>query len=124
MKSEALAKLKKEMTYLGILFLVIFAVFKVLFYKEDFLPTLRVVFGLFWLFLVPGFSLLYYWHEKLRFIERIILSFPLSAALVGILSYHLGLIGIDIRYHSLLPLVFLAAGLMIVITKIKKAKKE
>jgi len=94
--------LKKEVPYLGGLFIIIAIIFQIIFSKESFGVTIRTVASLFWIFILPGFFILYYWIEKLKFVERLIIGIPISAAITGILSYYVGLMGINIKFHSLI----------------------
>lgn len=116
MKKEVFESLKNELQYIGILFLLVLVIFKIAFFKEGFIVLFRNVLSLFWLFVLPGYFLMLYWQEKLDFIERLIIGIILSAGLTGILSYYLGLIGLNIKYHTiLLPLVIMAVGFIVVI---------
>lgn len=118
-------KLKDEAKYLGILFLLSIIILKIVFYKENILLTLRLTASFFWMFILPGFSLMYYWQEKIKFTERFIVSIALSAAIIGISSYYLGLIGLHLKYHSiLLPAVFIALGLLILFKKKSNSHKQ
>ena len=124
MKKELFDKVKKELQYIGILFLVALVMFKIVFFKENFIVLLRVVFSLFWLFVLPGYFLMLYWKERLEFIERIIIGLIVSAAIIGIFSYYigsvaiigtfsyyLGLLGLHIKFQTIvLPLVSIIAG--------------
>ncbi len=115
MKKELTEKLKKESLSILILFLVIIIMFKILFYKEGFLAVLRAVFALFWVFVLPGFYLMYYWHEQLEFMVRLIIGIAVSSAIIGIASYYLGLLGLNIMYHGIiLPAACLIAGFFII----------
>ncbi len=103
---------------MGILFLLVLVIFKIAFYKEDFTVLLRTVLSLFWLFALPGYCIMLYWHDKLDFMERFIIGIILSAGITGILSYYLGLIGLNIKYHTiLLPFAVMAVGLIAVMKK-------
>lgn len=115
MKQELVSKLKKENKYLLYLFLIGIIIFKILFYKENFLVVLRVTFSLFWVFIFPGFYLMYYWYEKIEFLERLVIGFALSAALIGISSYYIGLLGLNIKYHAvLLPSLILIISFLVI----------
>ena len=115
MKKELMDKLKKESLSILILFIAIVIMFKILFYKEGFLAVLRTVFALFWVFVLPGFCLMYYWHEQLEFMARLIIGIAVSSAIIGIASYYLGLLGLNIMYHGIiLPAACLVAGFLIV----------
>lgn len=119
-------KLNKEFTHklrsdgkgLLALFLISIILVKLLFYNERFVVVLRMVFSFFWLFVVPGFSLMYYWHDKVDFIQRFVLGVLVGAAITGLSSYYLGLLGLHIKYHGfLLPLLFVGLASLIVAKK-------
>lgn len=114
LKKELFNLVKKELQYIGILFVVALVMFKVVFFKENLIVIFRVVLSLFWLFILPGYFLMLYWKEKLEFIERFIIGIALSLAVVGTLSYYLGLFGLHIKFQTIiLPLVLIAAGIWI-----------
>ena len=111
LKKEVFNKLKKELQYIGLLFLIVLIMFKIIFFKENFIVLLRLFFSLFWLFVLPGYFLMFYWKEKLEFVERFIIGIALSVAIIGILSYYLGLLGLHIKFQTvILPLVLIIAG--------------
>ena len=121
MKKELIEKLKNESMTIFYLFLIAIVIFKIIFYKENFLIILRTVFAFFWLFILPGFYLMYYWHEKLGFLERFIIGIAVSASLIGIFSYYIGLAGLNIKYHGIfLPTLFLIIGFFMIWKKIVK----
>ena len=92
-------KIKQESLYLFVSFILFTIILKIAFYKEDLITTIKTSVSIFWLFILPGFSILYYWSDKLEFIERLILSFVVSSAIIGISSYYIGLLGLHIKYH-------------------------
>lgn len=115
MKKELISKIKDEGKHLIYLFLIGIIIFKILFYKEGFLIILRTAFAFFWLFILPGFYLMYCWHKKLNFLERFIIGIPISTSVIGILSYYLGLIGLNINYHGfILPILFLLIDFLLI----------
>lgn len=118
-------KLKDEVKPLGILFLLSIIILKILFYKESILIILKLVASFFWMFILPGFILMYNWQEKINFIERLIISIALSAAIIGISSYYLGIIGIHIKFHGiLLPAIFIILGFLILLKKKSYSNKQ
>ncbi len=111
MEKEAFEKLKKEAIYIVIIFVVVSISFKIAFFRENIAVLLRNVLSLFWLFALPGYFIMFYWREKLEFLERFTIGFVLSAAVIGIFSYYFGLLGINIRLHALLlPLILILVG--------------
>lgn len=118
LNKESFELVKKESVYIGVLFLVILIIFKIIYYKDNFIVSLRFVASLFWLFAIPGYIIMFYWKEKLGFTERFIIGIALSAAVIGISSYYTGLMGLNIKYHGiLLPIVIIVAGIMINLKK-------
>ncbi len=120
MDKSLLDKIKKESGYIGILFVIALIVLKIVFFKEQFVMILTLAFVFFWVLILPGFSLAYYWHEKIDFLERLVIGFAISAGLVGILSYYLGLVGVHVKYHGvILPVVLLALAAFYALKKNK-----
>ena len=79
---------------------------------------LRTGIAIFWLLVLPGFFIMFYWREEIKFYERFIIGIALSAGIVGISSYYLGLIGLNIKYHTvLLPLAIIIAGFIIAVNR-------
>ena len=114
MKKEVFETIKKELQYMGMLFLLALAIFKIAFFKEDLIVLLRSVLSIFWLFALPGYFILLYWREKLGFFERLIIGIAVSAGTIGISSYYIGLIGLNIKYHLfLLPLALIFIGIAV-----------
>ncbi|MBI4452007.1 hypothetical protein HY637_01130 [Candidatus Woesearchaeota archaeon] len=112
MSKEIFEVVKKESVYIGILFLIGLIILKIIYYKDSFIVSLRFALSLFWLFVLPGYCIMIYWEEKLDFLERFVIGIALSAAVIGILSYYLGLIGLNIKYHGiLLPAALVLAGI-------------
>ena len=118
LKKEVFSAIKKEFQYIGILFLVVFIIFKIAFFNENLIVLFRNVLSLFWLFVLPGYFLMFYWNEKLEFMERLLIGSALSAGLIGILSYYSGLVGLNVKYHAiLLPLALMIISFIAVIRK-------
>jgi len=112
LKKEVFELVKKELRYIGILFLLVLIIFKIAFFKEDVVVLFRNVLSLFWLFALPGYFIMLYWEKELGFTERFVIGIAISAAIIGIFSYYLGLIGLNIKYHHiLLPTVLVIIGI-------------
>ena len=107
MKKEIFEAAKKEAEYIGIIFLLVLIIFKIVFYKEELIVILKFALSFYFALVLPGFSLLLCWAEKLGFFERFVASIPLSAALIGILSYYIGIAGVHIKYLSFILPIFL-----------------
>ena len=111
LKKETFELVKSEALYMAALFLAALLIFKIAFYKEAIAVLLRTLASIFWLFALPGYFIMLYWHEKLNFLERFIIGTIAAASAIGIASYYLGIFGLNIKYHTiLLPLALVAAG--------------
>lgn len=118
LSKETFEVIRKESLYVGILFLIVLALLKIIYYKDSFIVSLRFTLSLFWLFVLPGYALMLYWKEKLDFAERAVIGIALSAAVIGILSYYIGLMGLNIKYHGiLLPAILILIGIALNIRK-------
>ncbi|MBI2574524.1 hypothetical protein HYV82_01425, partial [Candidatus Woesearchaeota archaeon] len=93
--------IKKEALYLLLAFAIITAMFQIIFIKESIITAGRTVAALFWLFVLPGFALMHYWHDKLDFLERLIIGTVLGLAVVGVVGYNLSLL-VHMKYHAIL----------------------
>ena len=104
-------KIKQELLYLLILLVISIIALKIVFYKESLGIIIRLVLSFFWVFILPGFSLMFYWEDKLSFTERLVIGVGVSAAIIGIISYYLGLLGLNIKYHTIIiPLILIIIG--------------
>ena len=118
MKKEVFELVKKELQYMGMLFLLGLIIFKIAFFKEDIVVLLRTVLSLFWLFALPGYFIMLYWKEQLKFTERFVIGAAISAAIIGLSSYYIGLIGLDIKFHTvLIPVILILTGILINLRK-------
>lgn len=114
LKKEVFEALRKEFAYIGLLFLTAITMLKIVYFKESLVVVLRLGLTLFWLFVLPGYSIMLYWSERLEFMERFVIGVALSAAIIGIASYYFGLLGLDIKYHAvLLPSIVSIFGLLL-----------
>jgi uncharacterized membrane protein len=87
--------------------------FQIMYYLTPFFVTLRTVFSIFWLFVLPGMSFLLHYRHKLHFVERFVISVPVSIAIVGTFSYYLGLFGLHAKYHGwILPEITIGLGFL------------
>ena len=118
LNKEKMHKIKKELIYLLILFFIGIIIFKIGFYNENVLNIIKIVSSLFWLFLLPGYFLMLYFEDNLDFIERLIIGIALGFGIMGILSYYIGLLGLNIKYHTIfLPIILILISLIINLKK-------
>jgi len=116
--------LKKDLLILLSLFLISLVSLKIVFFKESIFILLKTIFGFFWIFILPGFFLMYFWHDKLDFLERLIFGTAFGSSVIGIASYYLGLGGIHSKIHSfILPPILIIMGIVLLIRKNKIIEK-
>ena len=121
LSKETFEIIKKESIYIGILFLSVFIIFKIVFFNERLPILFRMSLSLFWRFVLPGYFAMIYWKERLDFTERLAVGTSLSAAITGISSYYIGLMGLNIGYHVvLLPALIMILGIAAAMLKKKQ----
>ncbi len=121
MGEQELKLLKKELIYLIIALVSGIFLFKLIFYNETFANLIKFVLSLFWLFVIPGYSMMLYWQKSLDFVERMVIGTALGVGLEGILSYYFGLFGMHIKFHAIvLPLVIIGIGAFVFLKFSKK----
>lgn len=118
LRKESFELIKKESKYMGLLFLIALAIFQAAFFSESFFAVLRTVLSIFWLFAIPGYFAVLYWGDKINFAERVFIGIALSAAIIGIFSYYLGLAGLNVKYDAiLLPSLVIIIGFAAAVLK-------
>lgn len=118
MKKEAFEQLKKELLTTGVIFAASLIAFKIIFFRESFFVVFRAVIAMFWLLVLPGFFIMLYWMEELKFFERLIIGIAAGTSIIGLASYYFGLMGLNVKYHTiLLPSIMIAAGLIMAFNK-------
>jgi hypothetical protein len=89
-------------------------VMKLAFYQENVLVTTRTALALWWLLVVPGYFLLEHWKGRIGTTERIVVGATAAAAVIAIVSYYLGLLGLHLKYHGIvLPVCMMLVGIFL-----------
>lgn len=111
--SDEGVSLKGELIGHLVLYLALSMIFQVAFYRESVAVVQRFLGGLYWLFVLPGATLLLAWGKRWGFVERAVAGSVLALAIVGTVSYYLGLLGLHVKYHGfLLTPVLIAIGIV------------
>ena len=111
----------KELKMLVTTFTLILILLKIIFYNQDFVILARTTWAIFWLFIMPGYFLISIWAKNTSFLERIIISVPISSCVLGITSYYIGLFGLDLKLQSIiLPMAFILTGIFLTAIHSKK----
>ena len=121
MSKEIFNSIKDDLKWIGVLLLLASAIFKIVYFKDNIGVLFRYVISLFWLFVLPGYFIMLHWKEKLDFTERIIIGTALSAAIIGIFSYYIGLKGLNIKYHGIfMPIVIVLFSCISIARQLRK----
>ncbi len=124
MDQKLITHLKQDAKVLALLFLGATFLFWVAFSKEAFTVVLRTVASLFWLFIFPGFYIMYYWAEQLTFMERFVLGILTSLAITGIAGYYLNVLFVHIKYYPyVIPLATLIVAAVLIFRKASAQKQ-
>jgi hypothetical protein len=85
---------------------------------------MRLVFSLYWLFILPGYFLLLMFMNKIGFFERLVAATLVGATVIGVVGYYLGLLtGLHVKYyHYFLPLVLMVIGYILYIKEEKRSE--
>jgi hypothetical protein len=111
--------LKKEAVYLLIILAAMIVLLKAGFYKEGMLDLIRISMVLFLQFVAPGYLLTLRFSNKLDFLERTVPGTLFSMLATGLVSYYFGIMGLNVRFHTILIPVLL--GLLgILLLRFKK----
>jgi uncharacterized membrane protein len=103
----------KESGIILLSLLALSAVFKILFKGTGWIDIIRMISGILWLLIIPGYILMYR-YSNYGILERIVIGMAVTIALEGFLSYFIGLLGINANiHHMILPPVLMIAFLLI-----------
>lgn len=121
-ESKSNKGINKDLLYLIYFSIVVFVIFKIIFYKEDISNIFRLFISLLILGIFPAYILSEIFFSALDFIPKILVGMCLSFGIVGIFGYYLGLMGIHIKYF-----VYIYYGILIMTfayTKFMHKKQE
>lgn len=109
------AKLKKDWLWILGGTAIIAIMLKVLFSLAPVGVIAKLVGGVLWLFVLPGYCIMLPWQKELELKERVVVGMLAAAGLFAILSYYLGLAGLHISMHTWLfpPIVVLATAVLL-----------
>ncbi len=102
----------KELGYMTTFLLITIILLKIVFYSESILTISKLTLSIFWLYIIPGFFMMYLFKE-LPFIERMIIGTALGMAFFGVIGYNLGVFGLHIKYQIwILPIIAIIIGII------------
>jgi len=105
--------MKEDIKNTGIILLVFIVMTQVAFYKSSVWTSVIFSLGIFWLFVIPGLAIMLRWTDELDYLHRLVIGSTVAAAILGILSYLLGIVGVHSKYHIYLPILMIIGGYLI-----------
>jgi len=113
----------QEMKVLLTVFLSLFILLKIAFFREPFMSVAGKTVALFWLFIIPGYTIMLLWMTHFSISERLVIGTGISAATIGIAGYYLGLLGVHAKYHGyLIPAMMIAISVLILWSRQRKRR--
>lgn len=108
---SVLRKLLNELLMLAVVTAAFGVLLKILLPLSSLAEISRLIAGVFWLFVLPGYCIMLPWQKELVLMERAVIGMLAAAGLLAIASYYLGMAGVHIRSHTvLLPALVIAAS--------------
>lgn len=117
--------IKKELIFLVVTFILFYLFWQIHYLKENPLSVIKLVFGHFCLFILPGYSIMLGYIDKISFIYRIFIGAAVGYSLMLIITYLFNLIlkaNMMITYKIASPMIILL-GLTIFYISIKRRRK-
>ena len=102
MEEIALSKIKQEAAWLAAAFAVLFIIIYIAYRDESIIVVARTAAAIYWLFIIPGYAVMFHWGAHLGFIERIVAGTVAAMVVVGVASYYLGLMGLKLQNQTLI----------------------
>lgn len=107
-----ITKLKQELKWLALGYAVLSIAAFIAFQKSSIMEVLRTTASLYWMFVLPGYSLAL--CSRQGFMERIIIGVSVQTAVFGLASYYAGLLGWHIATHgAVLPAISIIIGVVL-----------
>ena len=123
--NKTMKEVLHEIKLLLLLFFVFVIILKIAFYNESLLLVFRLVFSVFWLFVLPGFFVMLYWQDKLEFIVRFFTGVGMSTALLGISAYYLNLFKVHFNlYAFIVPTLIIMISFILLFLKYSRNYKN
>ena len=118
-KNKLLDALKEDLKKFGWFLLAFYIFFQIWYFKDSPLNVLKIVFAQIYLFILPGFILMFYFRDKIEFIYRLLIGIALGYSASILLTIYLNvIIRTNIVYlYWISPLVLMVLGLVLFIKK-------
>lgn len=95
-------ELKQEAKWLAATFAVFLIIVYIAYRDESVAVVARTAAAIYWLFVIPGYAVMFHWRGHLGFVERVVVGTVAAMVVVGVSSYYLGLIGLKLQNQTLI----------------------
>ena len=99
---EYMRELKQEAAWLAATFAVFMVILYIAYQDESIAAVAKTAAATYWLFVIPGYAVMFHWRAQLGFIERIVAGTVAAMVVVGVASYYLGLMGLKLQNQTLI----------------------
>lgn len=110
--------LKHDALWIAAGIVIIGILLKALFPLTGIMTIAKLLGGMLWLFVLPGYCIMLPWRHQFELKERVIVGMLAAGGLLAVASYYAGILGLHVRSHSwLFPLVIIIAGIALAHSK-------
>lgn len=95
-------KLRQEAAWLAAAFAALLVILYIAYRNESITVVARTAAAIYWLFVLPGYAVMFHWRAHLGFLERVVTGAVGALVVVGVASYYLGLIGLKLQNQTLI----------------------
>lgn len=95
-------ELRQEAAWLAATFAALLAILYIAYRGESVAVVARTAATIYWLFVIPGYAVMFHWRGHLGFVERVVAGTVGAMAVAGVASYYLGLIGLKLQNQTLI----------------------
>jgi len=111
-------ELKQDIIWIATATIILGIILKILFPLSSITEIAKLVGSVLWLFALPGYCIMLPWRKEIELKERIVVGMLAAAGLFAIASYYLGIIGLHIKYHTILfPIIIVLASIILINSK-------
>lgn len=111
-------QLKDDAVWVIAATIILGIILKILFPLSSITEVAKLVAGVVWLFMIPGYCIMLPWRKEIELKERVVVGMLAAAGLFAIASYYFGIIGLHIKYHTILfPIIVVLVSVILMNSK-------
>jgi hypothetical protein len=111
-------QLKDDAVWVIAATIILGIILKILFPLSSITEIAKLIGGALWLFALPGYCIMLPWRSEIELKERIVVGMLAAAGLFAVASYYFGIIGLHIRYHTILfPIIVVLVSVILMNSK-------